>query len=189
MVTSKQGCSTFSSAASDTDIFAVDFANLIVNIVAMCPGGTLREPLDMPLWKRPAYSPQDFGIYCTLLFSPQCTSVVAQIPNCPLTPLARLLPPATMATFEDGLNGSLGCILLVAFFSLMCVSRQPILSLVCMTMLIAPCRFYGCTCGQVMYYLTHYFTHDTGDHAYIKFTVRPARFRFVLNAHILPNVV
>ncbi|EPS93700.1 hypothetical protein FOMPIDRAFT_1055727 [Fomitopsis schrenkii] len=55
-----------------------------------------------------------------------------------------------MATFEDGLNGSLGCILLVAFFSLM---------------------FYGCTCGQVMYYLTHYFTHDTGDHAYIKFTV------------------
>ncbi|KAI0717650.1 hypothetical protein C8Q72DRAFT_158889 [Fomitopsis betulina] len=56
----------------------------------------------------------------------------------------------TMASFEDALSGSLGCIFLVGFFSLM---------------------LYGCTCGQVMYYLTHYFASEIGDRAYIKTTV------------------
>ncbi|EPS93979.1 hypothetical protein FOMPIDRAFT_1055498 [Fomitopsis schrenkii] len=55
-----------------------------------------------------------------------------------------------MATFDDALDGSLGCIFLVGFFSLM---------------------LYGCTCGQVMHYLTHYFSSETGDHTYIKTTV------------------
>ena len=33
-------------------------------------------------------------------------------------------------------------------------------------------RLYGCTCGQVMYYLTHYYV--PGDHTYITILVRCA---------------
>ena len=80
-----------------------------------------------------------------------------------------------MATFGDELNGSLGCIFLVGLFSLMCVA-----GLQCSTSSYDDAnwsrRLYGCTCGQVMYYLTHYFSSETGGRAYITKIVRIASF-------------
>lgn len=56
-----------------------------------------------------------------------------------------------------------------------------------MTTLIGLCRLYGCTCGQVMYYLTHYFASEIGDRAYIKTTVRRAVFGLSMDTNIFAN--
>ncbi|KAI0726550.1 hypothetical protein C8Q72DRAFT_844956 [Fomitopsis betulina] len=53
-----------------------------------------------------------------------------------------------MKNIEELLNGTLGCLYLVGVFSVI---------------------LYGCTCGQVLYYVTHYYI--PGDHAYITILV------------------
>lgn len=63
--------------------------------------------------------------------------------------------------FEDQLNGTLGCLFLVGLFSVMWVTL-PSLSILADFMSIH--RFYGFTCGQVMYYLTNYCVPDEPTH-------------------------
>lgn len=63
-------------------------------------------------------------------------------------------------------NGTLGCLFLVGLFSVMWV-RTGYMALADLT---GENRLYGFTCGQVMYYLTHYYM--PGDHAYVTSLVR-----------------
>ena len=125
MVRSQQDHPDYDQNPSETCIPPIQTIENVDRIVAMCPGVMLYEPHDVALTVRPTYAHPSSDLNRLLSIAPwrvlRCPES-AELPTDAVLPRLVCLPlPTMMATFGDVLNGSLGCIFFVGFFSLMCV--------------------------------------------------------------------